>query len=215
MNKLLRIVTLSAVLVVPVAGQEPDHSKPAPDHVAPGVQAEPSEHATEEEHHSVWSGLLWPTVNFAILFGGLWYFLKSPLAAYLRDRHATIRKDLVDAANVSATAQAQLDELDRKLRALPGEIDALRRRGAEEVVAEEARITRLAQTERERMIEQTRREIELQLRLAKRELVEHTADLAVQLAATRIEQQITPVDQEHIVDRYLDSVNRERAGDVR
>ena len=40
----------------------------------------------------------------------------------------------------------------------------------------------------------------------KRELVEHTADLSVQLAGTRIQQQITPADQERIVDRYLNDV---------
>lgn len=211
MNKLLGIAMLSALLVLPAAAQsQPDHSQPSPDRAAPGVQAEPSEHTSDEEHGSVWAGLLWPTVNFAILFGGLWYFLKTPLATYLKDRHSSIRQDLVEAASVSTTAQAQLDEIDRKLRALPGEIDALRRRGAEEIAAEETRIARLATAERERLLEQTRREIDRQLRAAKRELVEHTADLAVQLAGTRIQQQMTSADQDRIVDRYLDRVDGER-----
>jgi F-type H+-transporting ATPase subunit b len=188
--------------------QAPDHSQPRTDHAAPGVQAEPNEHVAEEEHHSVWAGLLWPTVNFAILFGGLWYFLKAPLVAYLSDRHTAIRKDLVEAANVSAAAQAQLAELDRKLQALPGEIDALRHRGADEIRSEEARIDRVAAAERERLLEQTRREIDLQLRLAKRELVEHTADLALQLAGRRISQQMSPAEQERLVDRYLKDVSR-------
>ena len=207
------LLALAAPLVI--SAQQPGHAQPGAEEVAPGVQAEPSEHTTEEEHHSVWAGLLWPTVNFAILFGGLWYFLKSPLAAYLRDRHTVIRKDLVEAANVSAAAQAQLTEIDRKLKALPGEIDALRHRGTEEIAAEEARIATLAAAERERLLEQTRREIDLQLRLAKRELVEHTADLAVQLAGTRIQQQMTPADQDRIVDRYLTNVGTERAEGAR
>jgi F-type H+-transporting ATPase subunit b len=211
MNKLLRMTLLWALLVLPAAAQsQPDHSQPGTEKAAPGVQAEPNEHATEEEHHSVWAGLLWPTVNFAILFGGLWYFLKAPLVTYLKDRHSSIRKDLVEAASVSATAQTQLDEIGRKLRALPGEIDALRHRGAEEIAAEETRIAKLATAERERLLEQTRREIDLQLRAAKRELVEHTADLAVQLAGTRIQQQMTPADQHRIVDRYLERVDGER-----
>jgi F-type H+-transporting ATPase subunit b len=154
-------------------------------------------------------------VNFAILFGGLWYFLKTPIANYLQDRHTAIRKDLVEAANLSTAAQAQLTDLDRKLQALPGEIEALRRRGAEEIEAEEARIAQLAHAERERLLEQTRREIDLQLRLAKRELVEHTADLAVQLAGARIEQQMTPSDQERLVDRYLKSVGGDHAEGAR
>ena len=216
MNKLLGTIALVTVLALPVLAQEqPDHSRPSTDHAAPGIQAEPNEHATEEEHHSVWAGLLWPTVNFAILFGGLWYFLKTPLSNYLKDRHTAIRKDLVEAASVSAAAQAQLAEIDRKLQALPAEIEALRHRGAEEIAAEEARIARLATAERERLLEQTRREIDLQLRLAKRELVEHTADLSVQLAGSRIQQQITPGDQDRLVDRYLDNVRAERADGAR
>ena len=211
MNKLLCLAVFLALLTVAVdAGQQPDHSQPSTDHAAPGIQAEPSEHTSEEEHHSVWAGLLWPTVNVAMLFGGLWYFLKTPLATYLKDRHTAIRKDLVEAANVSAAAQAQLAELDRKLQALPGEIEALRQRGGEEIAAEEARIAKLATAERERLLEQTRREINLQLRLAKRDLVEHTADLAVQLAGSRIQQQMTPADQDRLVDRYLHNVHPER-----
>jgi F-type H+-transporting ATPase subunit b len=192
------------LLLSPVAAQQPPEGD-----VAPGIAAEPieDEHA-EEEHHSVWAGLLWPTVNFAILFGGLWYFLKTPLANYLRDRHTSIRKELVEAATMTATASTQLAEIERKLQALPGEIDALRKRGTEEIASEEARIAALAAAERERLLEQTRREIELQVRLAKRELVEHAADLSVQLAASRIAQQITPADQERLVDRYLNDVNR-------
>jgi F-type H+-transporting ATPase subunit b len=201
---LLRLVLFLVAIVVaaPAIAQQPHEGGP----VAPGVAAE--DHAEEEEHHSVWAGLLWPTVNFAILFGGLWYFLKTPLANYLRDRHTAIRKELVEAAAVTSTASAQLADIERKLQALPGEIDALRHRGAEEIASEEARIAALAAAERERLLEQTRREIDLQVRLAKRELVEHAADLSVQLAADRIQQQITPADQERLVDRYLNDVNR-------
>jgi F-type H+-transporting ATPase subunit b len=154
----------------------------------------------------MFSGLLWPTINFAILAGGLWWFLKDPASAYLRDRHTSIRQDLVEAAAMTTTAQAQLDELDRKLKALPGEIDALRTRGAEEIAAEEKRIAAQAASERDRLLEQARREIDVQLRLAKRDLVEHAATLSVQLAGDRLQQQMTSDDQQRLVDRYLTQV---------
>jgi len=198
------LIVLALSVAAPALGQQPDPAQPS----APGIAAQPIEHAEDEEHHSVWAGLLWPTVNFAILFGTLWYFLKEPLANYLHSRHTAIRRELVDAATVTATASAQLAEIERKLQALPGEINALRQRGTEEIASEEARIAALAAAERERLLEQTRREIELQVRLAKRDLVEHAAGLSVQLAADRIQQQITQADQERLVDRYLNDVNR-------
>jgi len=203
------LALLAIVLLLTTAARA---QQPPVEHPAPGVAAQPSdehaadEHAAEGEHGSIWAGLLWPTANFLILAGGLWWFFKEPFSIYLRDRHEAIRKDLVEAANTKAAAAAQIAELERKLQALPGEIDALRKRGGEEIAAEEARISAQAAAERDRLLEQTRREIEVQVRLAKRELVEHTADLAVQLANERIRQQITPADQERLVDRYLDQV---------
>jgi F0F1-type ATP synthase membrane subunit b/b' len=64
------------------------------------------------------------------------------------------------------------------------------------------RIEAAAEAERQRLLEQTRREIDMRLRVARRELVEHAADLAVQVASTRIRQTITPDDQARLVDRY-------------
>jgi F0F1-type ATP synthase membrane subunit b/b' len=211
MNKVLLLLALLAWLAAaPVRAAQPEHPAPAEPATA-ATHAQPADEH-EAEAHGMFTGLLWPTVNFAILMGGLWWFLKEPFANYLRDRHNAIRKDLVEAANVKAGAAAQLAEIDRKLHALPGEIDALRRRGAEEIAAEEQRIATMAAAERERLLEQTRREIDVQLRLAKRELVEHTANLAVQLAGDRLRHQITADDQDQLVARYLDQVKGSSAG---
>lgn len=226
MNKVLRILAVLAILtagsslaVTAAAEAQPvgDAAHPAEArdaataHQPPAAgaahdEAAPEDHA--EEEHGVLSGLLWPTLNFAVLFGGLWWFLREPFSNYLRDRHSSIRKDLVEAATIKAAAAAQLEEIDQKLRALPVEIEALKTRGGQEIHAEEQRIAAAAAAERERLLEQTRREIEIQLRIAKRELVEHTANLAVQLAGDRLQHQIRPDDQERLVDRYLEQVKR-------
>jgi F-type H+-transporting ATPase subunit b len=141
--------------------------------------------------------------NFAVLAGTLVYFLRSPLARHLADRGAQIRSDLVKAADMRASAAAQLAAVERKMAALPGELDALRRQGAEEVAAEEARIRQAAEAERARLLEQARREIDAQLKLAERQLVARTADLAVAIAAKRVKGTITAEDQARLVDHYL------------
>ena len=111
-------------------------------------------------------------------------------------RSATIRKDLVEAADAASAAPPRSSPtIEQKLQALPGELDALRARGAEEIAAEEQRIAAAAAADRERLLEQTRREIDLQVRLAKKEILEHAADLSVQLATERIKKEVTPADQ--------------------
>jgi len=205
MLKLAATCALAVMLAGPVAiaAQPAEHPpaqaaahQPADEH-----DAASAEHAGEA-HGTIWTAV-GPYVNFAILCGLLYYLFRTPLFEYLQGRRTGIRKDLVDAAELRSTATAQLAEIDRKLKALPGEIEMLRLRGSEEIAAEEARIAKQAASERERLLEQTRREIDVQLRVAKRELLEHAADLSIQLATDRVKQQITPSDQERLVDRYL------------
>lgn len=197
-------MALLAVSLVSAQPAEPpvahDAVQPAETHAAEASHADPGAHGL--------SALIWPTVNFAILCGALYYFLRTPFTTYLRDRHQTIRKDLVAAGEMRATATAQLAEIDRRVQALPGELDALHRRGREEIAAEERRINEQSAHERARLVEETRREIDLQVRLAKRELLEHAADLSVQLATERIEREITPADHQRLTERYLEQMEK-------
>jgi F-type H+-transporting ATPase subunit b len=141
-------------------------------------------------------------LNFGLLVGVLVYFLRAPIGDYLASRSSQIRQDLVTAAEMKAAATAKLAEIDKRMQALPAELEALKRQGAEDVKAEQLRITETAVAERTRLLEQTRREIDTRLRIAKRELTEQAAVLAVGVAEARIRRTITPDDQMRLVDRY-------------
>lgn len=169
------------------------------------------EHAAEGGHHEqsigeMILGMGWPVANFIIFCGVIYYFGNGPLKEYLATRSATIRKDLIEAAELKAAATAQLASIDQKLQALPGELTKLRTRGGEEIASEEKRIAAAAEADRERLLDQTRREIDLQVRLAKKDILEHAADLSVQLATQRIKQETTPADQDRLIDNYLTQV---------
>ncbi|HEY6362978.1 MAG TPA: hypothetical protein VIX63_17855 [Vicinamibacterales bacterium] len=197
-----------------VLAQQPaeQHDATTPGHVATGQAggehgpAQAAEHAEGEVHQETIWGPISRLFNSAVLFGVLYYFLRKPIAAYLSSRDGEIRNDLLTAAEMKKTATAQLAELQQKMAALPGELELLKTHGQEEIAAEETRIEQAAAAERERLIEQTRREIGLQLRIAQRELVEHASNLAVGLATDRIKKSITPDDQVRLVDRYLQQV---------
>jgi len=144
--------------------------------------------------------------NFALLVAILVHFLRRPLANYLVDRSQQIRHALVEAKATREQASADLARIESRLAALPAELEALKTRGAEEVRAEQARIKATAAAERERLLTQTRREIDQQYRLARRALVEETAEQASAVARARIERDITPADQTRLIDRYLTQV---------
>ncbi len=181
---------------------------------APAAVLAASQHeappAGEEAHGQTILQTVAKLANFAILAGVLVYFLKTPIRAYLASRAAQIRQDLVTAAEMRATATAQLANIERKLQSLPAELAALQAQGAEDVVAEQARIAQAAAAERARLIEQTRREIDMRLRVARRQLTEHAAGLAVKVAEERIRRTITTEDQLRLVDRYASQLRAAR-----
>jgi F-type H+-transporting ATPase subunit b len=186
-----------------VAQAQPEHAPAtAPATPASPQHDAPASHDEAAAHDPGWWPTIWKSANFIILVGVLIYFLRAPLGAYLTGRIGKVREDLVTAAETRSTAVRQLAEIDAKLAALPAELEALKKRGAEDLVAERARIEQEAQAERKKLLEQTRREIEMRLRIAKRELLELAAELSVTVASQRIRASITAEDQVRLVDRY-------------
>ncbi len=181
-----------------------------PEH-QPANQEAVAEGRTAEGEHD--EGLM-PTVariaNFAILVGLLVYFLRAPMAGYLRSRGEHIRSELVQAAEMRRAAEAQLADVTRRMQALPAELEALRARGAEDIAAEEARIKATTEAERDRLLEHMRRDVEMQVRVAQTELRDEAAALASDIARRRIQAAITREDQIRLLDRYASQLGGAR-----
>jgi F-type H+-transporting ATPase subunit b len=200
------VAVVWAVAAVAWAQPQGEHAPPvtAAEQAGKGAAAE---HAAEGEggHESPWA-LPARIFNFAILAGGLFYLLRSPLVGYLAQRGIEVRSELTSAANLRKDAAAQLAAVEARMQALPGEIEALKRRGAAEIAAEEARITALAEAERQRLLEQATREIGMQLRVAERDLKQRAGELAVEVATARVKRTITAADHQRLVNQYVEQV---------
>jgi F-type H+-transporting ATPase subunit b len=199
-------IAVGFVMAPARAAQPPRAAPVATGHAETGSSHDAAGAAEEKEGKHEGRGLIdmiARLVNFAILAGTLVYLLGSPVRRYLTDRSAQIRSDLVNAAETRRAAAVEIDQIERRMSALPGEIEALRAQGTEEIAAEEARIHAAATTDRDRLLDQARREIDLQVKSAERELVRHAAELSVGVAAERIKKTITDEDQKRLVDRYV------------
>jgi F-type H+-transporting ATPase subunit b len=204
---LAAFVAAASCALLPAAASAQEHAAtaaPAATHTA--TEAGKTEADAGEGVVSMFAKLL----NFAVLAGVLVYFLKSPVTGYLASRGMQIRQDLVTAREMRAAAQAQLAQVEQRLRELPAELEALKARGAEDLRSEQARITEAVAAERARLVEQTRRDIEMRLRVARRDLTEHAAQLAVSLAEQRIRRSMTADDQLRLIDRYTTQLKEAR-----
>jgi hypothetical protein len=185
------------------------NTRRAPASQAQATEHQPEgEHATEGEHHDasiggMIKGMMWPSPTSSSSSASS---ITSQQAAQGIPRDAQL--DDPQGPRRSRGAEGDRHRAARRHRTEAAgaarRTDTLRTRGAEDIKAEEQRIAAAAAADRERLLEQTRREIELQVRLAKKEILEHAADLSVQLATERIKKEVTPEDQDRLVDRYLD-----------
>lgn len=194
-----------------VAGQTPTHDAVADEHGAHAGDAHADAAHAEGAHHEE---SLWVTVarvaNFALLAGGLFYFLRAPIAAHLDSRGQQIRGDLAIAAQVRADATQRLAAIEQSLKALPTELELVRQRGVEEVAAEELRMAQQAEIERGRLVAQARREIEQHARTARQALTEHAASLVIGVAEARLRDTLTDDEQRRLADEFTGRIGSVR-----
>lgn len=182
-----------------------------PAHAASAEAAHADEAHADESHGGEAHGeSIWVTLarvgNFLLLAGGLFYFLRAPVAAHLASRGEQIRGDLATAARVKAEATQRLADIEQRLKALPAELELVKQRGAEEVAAEEARITQQAEVERQRLVAQARREIDQQMRTARQSLTAHAAALSIAVAREQLRTSLTESDQHRLADEFTSQV---------
>ena len=72
------------------------------------------------------NGLIAPAINLAILVGALVYYLRLPLANFVRQRHETLRSDLQQVSEQLRDAQLKYSEFTAKLKAIDAEVSAIR-----------------------------------------------------------------------------------------
>jgi F-type H+-transporting ATPase subunit b len=150
--------------------------------------------------------LLYKTINFVILVGGLAYVLRKPLADFFDSRSAAIRKALEEGKKALETSQAQLKAVQEKLSKLEAEIAAFRTSAAAEMEAERQRLERASAEEAERILESARLQMAAALRAAQQDLKNYTADQAVSLAEQLIRNRLDEAGQKRLVAQFAASL---------
>jgi F-type H+-transporting ATPase subunit b len=172
---------------------------------APGA-----EKATEGGHESG-HGALYKWINFVLLAGGLGYVLRKPAREYFLQRSASIRRGLDEGRKALETSQAQLHEVEEKLRHFEEAMADFRAAALREMEEEHARIRQTAAEEAARMMDSVRAQIDMASRQAQLELKLFTAQRAVELAEQMIVQRLDEAGQRRLVDRFVARLEAERA----
>jgi F-type H+-transporting ATPase subunit b len=139
-------------------------------------------------------------LNFAIVSGAVVYFSKKSLPGMFRNRTASIQKAMQEARQASEDANRRLSEIETRLSRLDSEIAGMRATAEKEAVAEEARIKAAAEEDGRKIVASAEQEIAAAAKLARRELTNYAANLAVTLAARQIK--VDPATDQALVQGF-------------
>ncbi len=180
---------------------------------APAEAAKGGEHAKAEGGHGEEHGdpmIWWKWANFVLLAGGLGYLLAKNLPPFFRSRTEEIQRGITEAAALKKDAEARLAQMESRLGKLDAELAALRDGAKAEITAEGERLqveTRAALAKIQSNAEQ---EIAAATRAASASLRAEAAELAVKLAAGRIQARMTPETQAELVSRFVGTLETKR-----
>jgi len=177
---------------VPLAlAQEPETVKNLPGEVR-------KEESWAEKHE-----LELKIANFVILAGLIGYFIGKNAGPFFAGRSAGIRKDMDESLRQSQEAEARASEVERRLASLEADIAAMRAESDREIKAETERMSHVTAQEIAKVQAQSEVEIAAAGKAARMELKQYAAQLAVDLAARKIQAQMTPAAQDALVKGFV------------
>ena len=143
--------------------------------------------------------LIVQVVNFVILLIVLQKFLYKPLLAKMEERTGAIKRSLDEAQAARADAVRQHEENAAQLRAAYAEAASIRDQALRE--AEEAGRKQLeaAQAQARKLVEDTKAQLDGEIRRAREELRRETTDLALAVAEKLVRRTLRDEDHRKIV----------------
>lgn len=172
-----------------------------------GFASEGGEGAHHVDKGAQLKDLGWRVLNFAVLIGILVFALKkADVKGGLAARQAQIEKDLKDAQEGRAAAEAKLAEYSSKLDRASKEIDELHAAIIREGEQEKERIIAEARIAAQKIAAQAAQSAEQETVKARAELRAEAARLAVEIATGKLTGAIQKADHDRFVGEYLDKV---------
>lgn len=164
--------------------------------VAPPAQQQQAEPYDSRE-------LLFKTINFLILAGGLAYVLRKPLGEFFSQRSTAIREGLSEGRRALEAAEAQLREVEKKMSGLDEEVRAFKASAGLEMEGERERLRQSVEEEARKILESARARFEVSTRAAMLDLKNFAAGRAVSLAEQMVRERLDEAGRTRLVSQFV------------
>lgn len=140
--------------------------------------------------HSSIVDLLWYFVNFFVFFGFLFLITRKKFVAFWIKRSDDIEAAVTKGERELAKAKEELQAVELKLQGLAKEIETIRTDASNGLDAELSELKQNAETDRERLQEQTQSLLEAEKRNMEKDLRAQLADYVISEAEKRISEKL-------------------------
>jgi len=185
------LVLLGALCVPPAVAQDRPEA---------AAEKTKSSEAGEDEEQGLEP---WKWVNFAILVGALGWLIGKNAGPFFAARSQEIRKGIAEAEQIRSDAEARAAAVEAKLQNLAAEIEALRKAAHDERAAEAERVRQRTAAEIAKAQAHGEQEIAAAGKAARLELKRYSAELALDLAAQKIQQRMNAQSDEALVQDFV------------
>ena len=170
--------------------------------------------AAHKSHAEVVRETLWQAFNLVVIVALIVYYGRKPVSAYFASRRQGIQTQLSQAAELLNQAEHRNSELQRRLVDLSAELDTIRENSSRRAEEEALRILAEARATADRIRRDAQTAVDQELRRAQVKLREEAADLALELAAAKLQSGVTESDRDRLVDEFITRVQPNPAGGV-
>jgi F0F1-type ATP synthase membrane subunit b/b' len=178
---------------------------------APIAFLTPPPEGETEENKGESRELIFKTINFIILAGGLGYLLRKPLSEFFSQRSSDIRKSLEEGRKALQESQARLSVVENKLKHLEEEIAEFKATATKDMEAERERRRQAVAVEVEKMLATARARIETTAQTAKLDLTTYVAEEAMRQAEEMIRGKLDEPTRRQLVSQFVTKLEAKRS----
>jgi len=162
--------------------------------------------ATGDDDHNAVMETVWQGVNLALVLGIIVYFGRGPISDYFASRRDGIKTELSEAAGLLKQAEQRNAELQRRLVDLSSEVEDIRENAGRRAEEEAERILAEASAAAERIRNDAKAAVDQELRRAKDALHDEAANLALEIAARKLTENVGDGDRDRLMDEFITRV---------
>jgi F0F1-type ATP synthase membrane subunit b/b' len=152
----------------------------------------------------------WKFFNLAVFIAVMIYLLRRKISEALAARSESIKQELLDAQQRRERALAQVAEASALLDRLNADVQSIHEHAQQEAQSERQRLVTATARELEKLDQQARREMETADKVARKQLRQFFAKRSVDVARSTVRTQMKPEDDVFLISESIGELRRTR-----